>query len=67
MPLSSVLSEVATIAGYATRCHLIWDVVGVKGLACVLNYINAGYEDIVYIEKKVTSFNKWHNHIHEKN
>ena len=63
MPRSNVQSKVGTIAGYATRCHLIWDVVGVKGLACVLNYINAWYEHIVYIKETVTSFIKWHNHI----
>ena len=56
MPQSNVQRKVGTIAGYATRCHLIWDVVGVKDLACVLNYINAWYEDIVYIRKIVTSF-----------
>ena len=66
MPPSNVQSKAVTIAGYATRCHLIWDVVGVKGLACALNYINVWYEHIVYIKETVTSF-KWHNHIQEKN
>ena len=56
MPPSNVQSKVGTIAGYATHCNLIWDVVGVKGLACVLNYINAWYEDIVYIKETITSF-----------
>ncbi len=27
-----------------------------KGLACVLNYINAGYAHMVYIKEPVTSF-----------
>ena len=56
MPPSNVQSKAVTIAGYATRCHLIWDVVGVKGLACALNYINAWYEHIVYIKETITSF-----------
>ena len=55
MPRSNVPSKVGTIAGDATPCNLIWDVVGVKGLACALNYINAWYEHIVYIKETVTS------------